>query len=81
MTIELKLQQVTKELTGLYSVYANVVETETGKILSKKCAQGSTLTQIKDALRPFWTEAKADYNNYQTMRAIAEAALDELEAE
>jgi len=81
MTIELKLQQVTIEPGGLYAVYAQAIETETGKVIAKKCVEGSNKEEIKDALRPAWVKIKADYETYQIIKAAAEAALAELEAE
>ena len=81
MALTLKVQQVVKEPDGIYSVYAEAVEDITGKVVDRKCVQGSTKEEIKDALRPSWEALKTSHANKQIILALAEEALAELEAE
>jgi len=81
MTIGLRLQQITVDGDGIYSVYAEAYDIDTDKVIKRKCVQGKTKEEIKDALRPYWQKVKAGYDKHQLIKTIAKAALSELEAE
>ena len=81
MALDLQVTQVTINPDGSYNAYVQVVDDTTGKILIKKTVTATGKEDLKDKVRPHWAAFKAHYELHQTLLAVANQAMDELEAE
>jgi len=81
MALDLKAVQVTVNEDETYNIYVQVVDTVTGKVLRQKTFTANTINNLKDQVRPLWTEFKAEYEEHQNLLSLANDAMDELEAE
>jgi len=81
MALEMECQQVYREESGVITVTVNLIESTNQKVLGRKTFQGNTKEELKDLIRPVWQDEKTKYDEKAVLLAIANAALDELEAE
>ena len=81
MAFDLKVTQVTINQDDSYNAYVQVVDTATGKVLIKKTVTATSKEDLKDKVRPHWEAFKTHYEQHQTLLAVANQAMDELEAE
>lgn len=81
MAIELKLKQVTEQDGGGYAVAVEALRLGTTEVLARKTYSlpaGSTKDDLKNAIRPAFTDLKAEEDRRDLLRTVAAAALTEL---
>jgi len=81
MALDLQVTQVTINTDGSYNVYVQAVDTTTGKVLIKKTVTATSKEDLKNKVRPHWEAFKTHYEEHQILIAMANDAMDELEAE
>jgi len=81
MSVEMQLQQVVKDESGMITMYVNFVDSVTGKRLKQKCVQGRDKDEIKAAIAPVFEKIKKQNEQDQALKDMATAALSELAAE
>ena len=81
MALEMKCVKIYKEEDGRITVNVDLIESEDGTVLGRKTFQGTTKEELKNMIRPVWQKMKTNYDNHPSLLAIANEALDEIEAE